>query len=78
MADILIKEANQVNDEILRLVFDIVDGWYPDGPIDWEDLLDRVDRAELSDGSIVDLGDSMISPAIKKIKREVRKYRSQG
>ena len=72
----LVTQADQVTEEILQLIYDIVDGWYPTGRIDWEDLLDRVDGAELEDGTVLDLGDDMLSPAIVKIKKCARKYRN--
>ena len=75
-AEHLIIEADQVTAEILQLAYSIVDGWYSDGTrIDWEDFLYRMDSSELDDGSRIDLGNSMLSPAIRKIKSEVRKYR---
>jgi hypothetical protein len=71
----LVVQADQVTEEILKFFYDVVDGWYQTGRIDWEDLLDRVDGAELEDGTILDLGNSMVSPAIVKIKKCVRDYR---
>lgn len=71
----LVVQADQVTEEILKLFYDVVDGWYQTGRIDWDDLLDRVDGAELEDGTILDLGNSMVSPAIVKIKKHVRDYR---
>jgi hypothetical protein len=70
-----VVQASQVTEEILQLIYDIVDGWYPTGRIDWKDLLDRVDGAELEDGTVLGLGDDMLSPAIVKIKKHVRGYR---
>jgi hypothetical protein len=65
----------------MEIVFDVVDGWYQQGRIDWEDLLDRVEGSDLEDGSKIDFGNGLnedgtdVSPAIKKIKSLVRKYR---
>lgn len=70
-----ITKSHEVTEEIRQLFYDAVDGWYPTGRIDWHDLLDRVDGAELKDGTILDLGDSMVSPAIRAIKGYVRDYR---
>lgn len=69
--------ADEVTEEIMELAYGVVDGWYQTGRIDWEDFLDRFDGAELSDGTILDLGEDMVSPAIKKIKSYVRDYRRQ-
>jgi len=75
MSYVIVIEESQVTEEILQIAFDVVDGWYQDVRVDWEDAIDRMDGAELPDGSILDLGNSMMSPAIRKIKREVAKYR---
>lgn len=67
--------AADITEEIIELALDVADGWYQSSPIDWEDLTDRIDGAELKDGSHLNMGDSMASPAIEKLKREVRKAR---
>ncbi len=76
-----VVQANQVTEEILQFAYDVVDGWYQGTSrmtiSDWEDLLDRIDGLELEDGTILDLGKNMLSPAIKKIKAHVRDYRRQ-
>lgn len=70
-----VHEGADITDEIIEIAQSVYAGWYGDGQrIDWEDLIDRVDGAELSDGTRLDLGNSMDSPAIKKIKREIRAY----
>jgi hypothetical protein len=73
----LVVQASQVTDEIMEIAYGITEGWYQTGRIDWHDFLGHIDGSELSDGSILDLGDSMLSPAIKKIKSYVRDYRRQ-
>jgi hypothetical protein len=73
-----IVEAEDVTDEVLEAVQDIVGGWYDDGPIDWEDVWDRLEKRVLDDGRGIDMGEDLGSPAIKKIKREIRKWRTQG
>jgi len=76
-----IKTAEDVTDEVMKIVLDVVDGWYQFGRIDWEDVLDRVEGSELEDGSRIDFGDGLneastdTSGAIKKIKALVRKHR---
>jgi hypothetical protein len=67
--------ADEVTDEILTMVTETVDGWYQDGRIDWQDVWDRVDGSTLDDGRTVDFGDSLDSPAIRKIKKHVRDHR---
>lgn len=65
-----------VTDEVVRLAVDIVDGWYQEGRIDWEDVWDRLDGSELSDGTKLDLGNDLDSSELKELKRKVRKIRS--
>ncbi len=74
----VIVAAADVTDEIIQLAWSIADGWYQGRTIDWGDLLDRLDQAELSDGTVLELGEDMLSPAIMKIKLEVRKMRRES
>jgi hypothetical protein len=73
-----IVEADDVTDEVLEQVKGIVEGWCDDGPIDWEDVWDRMEKRVLDDGRGIDMGEDLSSPAIRKIKREIRKWRAQG
>lgn len=70
-----IVSAADVTEEILTMAEDAAEGYALDdsGRIDWECAIDRLDGLELRDGSRIDLGSSIDSPAIRKIKREVRK-----
>lgn len=61
-----IIEASDVDDALIEDALDIADGWYSEGPIDWEDLIDRLE------GTTLDFGVNMDSQAIRKIQREVR------
>jgi hypothetical protein len=61
----------------MDIAYSLTEGWYQTGRIDWHDFLDRMDDIELTDGTILDLGEDMLSPAIKKIKSYVRDYRRQ-
>jgi hypothetical protein len=71
-----VHEAADVTPEILSAAESIYDGWFADGhPIDWPDFLDRLEGAPLEDESTLDLGDSLTSPAISKIRRHILKYR---
>jgi len=73
-----LKTAGQVTDEIANLAFEIADGWYQDTRIDWEDLLNRLDGSQLADKSVLDLGNDLMSPAIKEIKRRVQVMRKEA
>lgn len=73
-----IVKAEDVTDEVLEQVQEIIDGWYGEGHIDWLDVWDRLERRWLSDGRGIDMGESSNSPAMQKIQREIRKWRSQG
>lgn len=72
-----VTEAGQVTDEIVDIVMDVVEGWYPEGRVDWQDVWDRVDGSELKDGSLLDMGNELDTPAIRRIKAKVRKLRSE-
>ena len=54
--------------------YDAIDGWYDDGPIDWEDAIERWERGV--DG--IDFGDQWDSPVIRKLKRLIRAIRADA
>jgi hypothetical protein len=77
--DFEVRTAEDVTDEVLELVKGIVEGWYDEGRIDWEDVFERLEyKRTLDDGRGIDLGEDLNSPAIKKIKSEIRKWRALG
>uniref|UniRef100_A0AAU3I5Y9 Uncharacterized protein n=1 Tax=Streptomyces sp. NBC_01393 TaxID=2903851 RepID=A0AAU3I5Y9_9ACTN len=76
--DFEVRTAEDVTDELLELVQNIVGGWYDEGRIDWEDVWDRLEKQTLDDGRGIDMGEDLGSPAILKIKREIRKWRALG
>lgn len=75
MAELTVRRVDQVTDEIVQAAQEIVDGWYPKGRIDWEDVWDRLDGASLEDGTVLDLGDNLLSPALVYIKKEIQHAR---
>lgn len=64
--------AEDVTEEMVQAAVDIVDGWYQGSRIDWGDVLDRLDGTLLDDGTRLDLGNDLTTPAIAKIKKDVR------
>lgn len=68
-----ITSKEDVTDDLLEAVYEIVDGWHMDFPIDREDFLDR-----LESWAKVDMGDQMSSPAIEFIIRKARAYRREA
>jgi hypothetical protein len=72
------QTAKDVTEEMLETVRDIVEGWYNDGPIDWEDVWNRADGTRLDDGTYLDMGDTNDSPAMRKIQRVIRAERREG
>lgn len=60
-------------DSIREDIESVFDGWFSEGNIDWEDFLDRLER-----GTNYDLGESLDSPAIRRIKAIVRELRRQS
>jgi hypothetical protein len=69
--------AEDVTDELVQLTVDIVDGWYNEGRIDWEDVWDRLEKRTLDDGRGIDLGGDLGSPALTALKRRVRAARKE-
>lgn len=59
------EDADGIREEIES----VHDGQYSEGRIDWEDFIDRLE------GHGLDLGESMDSPAIQRIKAIVREMR---
>lgn len=68
----------EVTDEVKQMAYDIVDGWYQEGRIDWEDVWDRLDGSKLADGTELDLGNDLTSPELQQLKRAVQKMRREG
>lgn len=57
--------------ELFSAAESICDGWFPDDTrIDWDSFLDRLEA-----WTDIDLGDSMDSPLIRRIKSHIRSYR---
>lgn len=74
-----VTEVDQVTEEITKAAEGIFDGWFADeARIDWTDFIDRLDGIPLEDGMTLDLGESMVSPAVKAIKRHIRAYQKLG
>lgn len=69
-------EAEDVTKEVLDAA-ESVEEWFADESIDWEDFLDRMERIKLSDGSKIDMGESLDSPAIRQIKKHIRNIRKE-
>ena len=78
MADRQLTLASDVDEEILDLAKNLYEGFYEGKKIDWDDFLDRMDGATLENGDVVDLGDSMLSPAVIKLKTYVRQLEKQA
>jgi len=73
-----VVEATHVDDGFLDMVREVTDSWFPDGPIDWERVWERVEGYTFDDGRYVCMGDEMDSPAMRKIKRVIRKERAES
>lgn len=71
MADHVLATRESVTDEIIEMVHGIVDGWYQEGRIDWENVWDRLERHELANGDGIDIP-SLDSPAQQEIKKRIR------
>jgi hypothetical protein len=66
-----IRSVQDVTDEIVGIVWGKVEGWYDGKRIDWEDVWDRADGALLDDGTYLDLGDALDSPALSEIQKRI-------
>ncbi|MEU4709491.1 hypothetical protein AB0G00_23950 [Nocardia salmonicida] len=81
MPEIKITTAADVTAEILEAAESLYDGRYDDGEgcrvDDWEDFIYRLETnmSLLVAGVDYEFGDSMLSPAIKKIQRHINAYR---
>lgn len=73
-----IHDYEDVSEEIIRLVHGIVDGWYSEGRVDWEDFWDRLEGSFLRDGTRLDLGSDLSSPALKRLKKIALDYKKLG
>jgi len=62
-----ITAADDVTEEMLDVFWEIVQGWYSDTKIDWDDVFARVEHC-----SNWDFGSEWDTPAIRKIKREMK------
>lgn len=62
-----VVEARDVTEDLLEEAVSIVEGWYPDGRVDWANVWDRMEQY-----SDLDLGTQIDSPAMRKMKRHVR------
>ncbi len=74
----MVVEVEDVTPEILAEACEVFDGWFArSGRIDWTDFFDRLeDRcSELADGTRLDLGNDMNSPAVRRIKRYITKHK---
>lgn len=73
-----VRAKADVTDEILDAGRDIIDGWYSESRIDTEEFIDRLDETPLEDGTYLDLGEFILSPALKYIISKMREYKLQG
>lgn len=72
------ETAADVTDEILEYALDTTENWFPDMPIEWESVWDRMEGYEFPNGKKLSWGDEFDTAAMKKVQRYVRKIRSQG
>jgi len=68
---IKVEKAEDVTPQFLEVCEQVYDGFYAnDDRIEWEGFLDRLERWGY------DMGSSMESPAIKAIKKHIRKHKN--
>jgi hypothetical protein len=70
--------AADVTPEVLEIVDSIVSGWFNyDGPVDWDNFWDRLEGCDV-EGKMINLGSSLNSPAMRRIKTHVRIIRKSN
>lgn len=67
------RQAADVTTELVELVYGYAEAPMGGHMLTWEELWDRTDGARLNDGSTLDWGDQLDTPAMRKVQREVRR-----
>lgn len=70
-----VRSREDVTEEIREIARDVVEFWYAGSPIDWEDFWSRLDERILNDGTCLDTGEALDSPAQLHIRNVIRKER---
>lgn len=73
-----IRTAQDLTAELREMIRSIVDGWYPEGRIDWPNFFDRLEDLTLADGTHPDFGEDPQSGAVLEIRKYVNAYRRLG
>ena len=68
-----VREAKDVTPEVMAIA-EYATEFYEDR-IEWEDVWDRMDGSTLADGSVLDMGGSSDSAAMRTIKRRINASR---
>lgn len=68
--DITVVKSEDVTEELLDACWSIIESWYSTCTIDWDDVLDRLERSGW------DFTNDADTPAIRKLKRTMRAWRS--
>lgn len=77
----VMEDAADITPEVLEAGFSVVDGWFMDEPIDWETVLDRTEgylQGKGPDGRDLVFGEDLLSPAIRKFQRELRRMKKEA
>lgn len=67
------REAADVTDEIIEMAYGYCDAPMGGHMLSWEEVWDRTDGARLDNGQRLDWGNSLDTPAMRKVQREVRR-----
>lgn len=73
-----VRTAEDVTEDVIEGAWGIIEGWYMDTPIDWEDVWDRLESTPLRGWAKPDLGGTIGTPAMKKIQREMKKRKREA
>lgn len=77
----VMTEPDDVTETVIEEGQNIVEGWYMDCPIEWEDLVNRLEEYLLGkgpDGRDLVFDDQMDGPALRKLQRELRRFKREA
>lgn len=68
----MVPQLTSLPEHVRDAIDSVVEGWYPLGRVDWEDLLWRVESH-----ADYDFGNDMLSDEIKSVKKYVKRVREE-
>lgn len=72
-----VRTVADITDEVREIVQSTVEGWYPSGRIEWNDLWDRIESVPLDDGTKPSLPGDLSSPVFKELKKIAKEAQAE-